>query len=210
MPGQFLLFFYTEFHFFWREPLVQGNFAAWGRTFPRKSDFLNKPLSRQLRCQGQNFFSEIALFFEQATCAGQLRCLGQNFFSKIEFFFEQTSCPGQLRCLGQKCFSQKSNLFLNKPLVAGNFAAWGSFCSKNRLSGLMGLLCAEQNVGNPNKRTFRISGTPVRRTKRQKSQTNVLSRILGRRTKRRKSQQIDFQELWDSCAQNKTLEIQRT
>ena len=53
----------------------------------------------------------------------------------------------------------------------------------------MGLLCAEQHVGNLRKWTFENSGTPVRRTKRQKSQN------------------MNFQELWDSCAQNKTSEI---
>ena len=34
----------------------------------------------------------------------------------------------------------------------------------------MGLLCAKQGVGNLNKWTFRNSGTPVRRTRRRKSQ----------------------------------------
>ena len=53
----------------------------------------------------------------------------------------------------------------------------------------MGLLCAEQDVGNINKCTFRNSGTPVRRTRR------------------RKSQKVHFQEFWDSCAQNKTSEV---
>ena len=58
------------------------------------------------------------------------------------------------------------------------------------LSEIMGLLCAEQNIENlNNKDMFRNVGTPVRRTKR------------------RKSQQMDVQKLWDSCAQNKTSEI---
>ena len=52
----------------------------------------------------------------------------------------------------------------------------------------MGLLCAEQDVGNLNKCIFNNYGTP------------------GRRTKRRKSQKMHFQEFWDSCAQNKTSE----
>ena len=39
------------------------------------------------------------------------------------------------------------------------------------------------------KRTFRISGTPVRRPRRQKSK------------------KMHFQKFWDSCAQNKTPEI---
>ena len=120
---------------------------------------------------------------------------------------------------------------------------------KHAISGILGLLCAEQNVGNLKKCTFRNSGTPVRRAKRRKSQEmdfqefwdscaqnktseisrNGLSGILGllcaeqnvgnikhwtfknygspRRTSRRKSQKMDFQELWDSCAQNKMSEI---
>ena len=60
---------------------------------------------------------------------------------------------------------------------------------KNELSGILGLLCAEQDVGNLKICTFRNSGTPVRRTRR------------------RKSQELHLQEFWDSCAQNKTSEI---
>ena len=53
----------------------------------------------------------------------------------------------------------------------------------------MGLLCAEQNVGNLKQCTFRNSGTPVRKTKR------------------RKSQKMHVQEFWDSCALNNASEI---
>ena len=53
----------------------------------------------------------------------------------------------------------------------------------------MELLCAEQDVGNLKKWTFRKSGAPVRRTRRRTSQKN------------------DFQEFWDSCALNKTSYI---
>ena len=55
LPGAEL---FPENLFFYKNPLVPGSFAAWGRTFARKS-----------------------IFFEEATCPGQLRCLGQNFFS---------------------------------------------------------------------------------------------------------------------------------
>ena len=55
----------------------------------------------------------------------------------------------------------------------------------------MGLLCAEQDLGNLDKITFNNSGTPVCRTRR------------------RKSQEMHFQEFWDSCAQNKTSEISK-
>ena len=114
----------------------------------------------------------------------------------------------------------------------------------------MGPLCAEQEVENLKTCTFRNSGTPVRRTKRQTSQkmhvhnfwdssaqnktpeisTLVLSYIMGllcaeqnvrnlekctlinygtpvRTTRRQKSQKMHLQEIWDSCAQNKTSEI---
>ena len=61
--------------------------------------------------------------------------------------------------------------------------------SKNALSGIMGLVCAEHDVGNLKKCTFCNSGTPVRRAER------------------RKSQKLHIQEFWDSCAQNKTSEV---
>ena len=96
----------------------------------------------------------------------------------------------------------------------------------------MGFLRAEQNVRNLKKCTFRNSGTPVRRTRRRKSQQNALSGILGflcaeqtvgnlknctfrnsgtpvRRARRQKYQQMHFQEFWDSCAQNKTSDISK-
>ena len=76
----------------------------------------------------------------------------------------------------------------------------------------MGLtLCAEQHVGNLKRCTFKNSGTPVHRTRRRISQhwTFKNSGTPVCRTKRRKSQQMHFQELWDSCAQNKTSEISR-
>ena len=63
--------------------------------------------------------------------------------------------------------------------------------SKNAWLGRVGLLFAERNVRNLKKCTFKIYGTPVRRTNR------------------RKSQKMDFQEFWDSCAQNQTSEISK-
>ena len=55
----------------------------------------------------------------------------------------------------------------------------------------MGLLCAEQNVGNLKNCTLRKSGTPVRRTKR------------------RKSRKLHFQKFEDSCAQTIKSEISK-
>ena len=76
----------------------------------------------------------------------------------------------------------------------------------------MGLLCAEQNVRLLKIYTFINCGTPVRRTKRQKSQTCmfITSGTPVRRTTHRKCQkQIRVHELWDSCAQNNTSEISK-
>ena len=124
-----------------------------------------QPVSRAASLPGAELFVlRILTFFEQATCPGQLRCLGQNFSQETDFQEFWDSCAQ------------------NKT----------SEISKNALSGIRGLLCAEQNVGN------------------LKFSTNVLLGILGlleRRTKRRKSRQLLFQQLWDSCPQNKTSEI---
>ena len=79
----------------------------------------------------------------------------------------------------------------------------------------MGLLCAEQDVGNLNKWTLNNYGTPVRRTRRRKSKKKWTVKNYEtplRRTSRRKSKQkmtsrhygMPFQEFWDSIAQNKT------
>ena len=63
---------------------------------------------------------------------------------------------------------------------------------QHTLLGTMGLLCAEQDVGNPKNCTFKNS------------------EALVRRTRCRKTQNMHFQEFWDSCAQNKTSEISKT
>ena len=55
----------------------------------------------------------------------------------------------------------------------------------------MGLLCAEQDVGNLKKNIVRDYGTPMRRTRRWKYQ------------------QMYFQEFWDSCTQNERRKSQK-
>ena len=83
-------------------------------------------------------------------------------------------------------------------LAGADFKFWNS-CAQNKvseisnitLSGFLGLLCAEQHVGNLKNCTFRNYGSPVRSTKR------------------RKSQEINVQEFWDSCAQNKTSDVSK-
>ena len=73
-------------------------------------------------------------------------------------------------------------------------------------------MCAEQDIGNLKKCTFRNSGTHARRTTRRNSQKTYSVRNSGapvRRTRRQKSKQIDVQEFWGSCAQNKTSDISK-
>ena len=147
-----------------KKPRVPGSFVAWGIfCYYSKLDFVSRNhLSWAASLPGAELLPENHVF-EETTCPGQLRCLGQ-FFPEI-FSFEQATCPRQLRCLGQNVFS------------------------KNGLSRILGLLCAEQDVGNLKTCTFRNSRIPLTRARR------------------RKSQKMNFQELWDSCAQEKTSEI---
>ena len=83
----------------------------------------------------------------------------------------------------------------------------------NALLRIVGLLCAEQNVGNLKNCTFKNSVTPVRRTRRRKSKKHECtfknSGTPVRRTKRRQYIKMHFRDFWDSCAcaQNKTSEI---
>ena len=117
---------------------------------------------------------------------------GAELFSRKFTVFEETTCPGQLRCLGAELFSRKSILFLKKPLVRGSFAAWARTFSRKLIFWKKPLVPGSFVARGRTflkKRTFRNSGTPVRRTRR------------------RKSKKMDFQELWDSRAQNKTSEI---
>ena len=177
----------------------------------------------QLRCLGQNFFSEIRLFLKKPLVPGSFAAWGRTFFSqKIDFFFDETTCPGQLRCLGQDIFQK--TFFLKKPLVPGSFAAWGRTVSQNMIlleqTTCPGQLrCLGQNflleqcvffltshlswaASLPGaelflkKRTFMNSGTPVRRTRRRKSQKCTFrnSGTPMRRTRRRKSQKMHIQE----------------
>ena len=84
--------------------------------------------------------------------------------------------------------------------------------SKNTCSGFRGLLCAEQNVGHINKCTFRISGTPVRRTNLGNLNKNARLGIMGLLCAEQDVGNLKithFQETQDSCAQNKTSEISK-
>ena len=104
------------------------------RPWPQRLFAFSRPshLSGAAALPGVELFLKNPTFFEQATCPGQLRCLGQNFFSEIRLF-EQATCPGQLRCLGQNFFL-RNPICLKKPLVPGSFAAWGrTFSQKSDL-----------------------------------------------------------------------------
>ena len=85
--------------------------------------------------------------------------------------------------LGDSC-AQNKTPEISKNALARNM---GLLCAeqnagnlKHAFSRILGLLCAEQNVRNLKNCTFKNSGTP------------------GRRTTRQKSQKTDFQEFWDS------------
>ena len=85
--------------------------------------------------------------------------------------------------------------------------------SKHALSGILGLLCAEQNVGNLKNCTFRKSGSLVCAEQNVENPNKMHVREFGnsgtpvRRTKRQTSQEMHFCNFWDSCAQDKTSEI---
>ena len=83
--------------------------------------------------------------------------------------------------------------------------------SKIALSGILGLLGAEQDVGNLKKCTFRNSGTSVRRTRRQKSQQNARSGILGLLGAEQDVGNLKnaLSGILDSRKQNKTSEISK-
>ena len=64
--------------------------------------------------------------------------------------------------------------------------------SKKGLSGYLGLLCAEESVGNFQQIHVQELCDPCAQTK-----------------KTSESQKLHFQEFWDSCAQNKASEISK-
>ena len=75
----------------------------------------------------------------------------------------------------------------------------------------MRLLCAEEDVGNLKKCTFRNYWTPVSRTRRRKSQKMHFQEFWDSCAQNKTSEipKNDFQEIWDSCAQNKASEISK-
>ena len=122
------------------------------------------------------------VLLEEATCPAT-SLPGAVFFEKFIFLKKQLvrgRCAAWGRTVSQECV-----LFWKKPLVWGSCAAWGR--TSSRKSGFV----EAYNVNNLNRMHFRISGTPVRRTRRQKYQKPHL------------------QEVWDSCAQNRTSEISK-
>ena len=142
------------------KPLVPGSFAAWGRTFSQKSHFFEQATCLgQLRCLGHNFSSKIRLSLNKPLVPGSCAARGRAFSQKSDFF-EEAICPGRLGCQGPFFFLQKSDCFANIT----------STISKHALSESLGSRFAEHNVENLKHCTFRNSGTPVRRTKRRKSQ----------------------------------------
>ena len=155
LPGAELCFSKYVFFFFSTNHLPRAASLPGAELF-QKIDlfFIRSHLFRAASLPGAELFPDNR-FLEEATCPGQLRCLGENSFPENDFVVEEATCPGQLRCLGQSCFS-----FFEEATCPGQLRCLGhNFFSK--------------------KLTFRMFGTPVRRTRRRKSQKNGLSRILG-------------------------------
>ena len=240
-----------------KKPRVPGSFAAWGKTSRKSTIFLRSHLSRAASLPGAELFPEDRLFFEEATCPGQLRCLGQNFQefwdSSVQNKTSEIPKNGLSGTLGLLCAEQDVRKFKKCTFrISGtpvrrtrrrksqkmDFQEFCDSCaqnktseiSRNALSGGLGLLCAEQDVGNLKElhfqelrdscalyRTSEISKTAVSGTLgllcAEQDDENLKTCTFQnyvtpvRRTRRQKSQKIHFQEFWDSCAQNKTSEI---
>ena len=112
----------------------------------------------------------------------------QDHFGLLRKALVRGSCAAWGRTVSQNCvFFRRSQLSGAAVLpVAELFPEiWLCRCiqrqqsQQNALSEFLGVLSAEQDVGNLKSCTFRNSGTPVRRTERRKSQKHTLSGILG-------------------------------
>ena len=168
-----------------------------------KSYCFEQATFRRALLPGAELFSDIRLFFlNKPLVWGSCAARGRTFAQKYAFFWKKPlvrgSCAAWGRTVPQECV-----LFWKQPLAWGSCAASGRFFSRNLalLKHITSTISTEC--------TFRISGTPVRRTRRQKSQKlhPQKSGTPVRRTERRKSQKMHLQEFRDSCAQNKTSEI---
>ena len=179
-------------------------------------------MPRAASLPGADLFSLKTCFFQHSTCPGQLRCPGQNFF-RTNNLSQAASLPGAELFLKERTFRnsgapvRRTGRRRSQKMDLQEF--WHS-CAQNKtseipktaLSQILGLLCAEQDVGNVNKWTFRNSGTPGRRTRRGESPKNALSGIPGLLCAEQdvgNLKKMSFQEVWDSCAQDKMSEISK-
>ena len=68
--------------------------------------FMKNPLVKAAALPGAELFLRNLSFLEEATCPGQLRCLGQNFFSEISLVWKKPlvwgSCAAWGRTVSQK------------------------------------------------------------------------------------------------------------
>ena len=221
---------------FLNKPLVRGNCAAWGSFFLKNLTLFCEQATclGQLRCQGQDFFQKSDFFLKKPLVQGNCAA-GDSFFQKSDCFKDMTSTISKhalsetlgARFAEQNVGNLKNCSFRNSGTPVRrtrrrksqklHFQEFCDSCaqnktsesSENELSGILRLLCAEQDVGNLKTWTFRSSGTPVRSTRRRKSQSCTFrnSGTPVRRTRRRKSKQLHFQEFWGSCAHDQTQEI---
>ena len=141
-------------------------------------------MSRATALPGAKLFPEIRLFCWKKPLVRQASLPGAELFPEFRFCLKKQlvrgSCATWARTVSHECV-----LFWKKPLVWGSCAAWGRTFSRNLA------LLKHITSTNSTECTFRISGTPVRRTRRQKYQ------------------KLHLQEVWDSCAQKRTSEISK-
>ena len=109
-------------------------------------------MSRAASLPGTDSFPENLLFLKRPLVPGSFAARGR-FFLRNRTSFEQATCPGQLRCLGQNCFSKT-----DFQEFWDSYAQNKTEISRNGLSRILVLLCAEQDVGKLKKCTFRIPG----------------------------------------------------
>ena len=157
-----------------------------GANFSRKLTFcLRSHLSQAASLPGAELLPGNHCFLEEATCPGQLRCLGQNFFSKKRTFRKfGTPVRRTRRRKSQKNALSRIMGLLCAEQDVGNL--------KKTLSGILRLLCAEQGVGNLKNVLSGILGLlcAEQNVGNLKKWTFRTSGTPARRTKRRKSQNM--------------------
>ena len=126
--------FFSGNVFFLKNPLVPGNFAAWAVLF----------------------------YYRNSTFSGESHLSGATSLPRAELVLGgQTFLNNPLSGQPGQNFSQVSDFCLNKPLVWGSCAAWGSFFLKNQMFLIKPLVwgsCAARGRTFPRNPTFLLEG----------------------------------------------------